>query len=279
MDAGKRSYDNYDGGALVKRARFDDEDNGTQQLVVSSDGKGKGGQLVAAVRRTSGLQAPIMQLAGHDAEVLDIAVDPTGEILASASVDKCINLWKVYGTEDSNFGSLRGQKGAITSVAFPSTGNHLFAGSTDKTVATYDISNGALLRRNRGHTEIVNCVDVTRGGGKRELIASASDDGLIKIWDIDTKSAIDEVELSYPVTAVRWSEDGQQLFIGGIDNDIHVSGPIFTAANFAKLVSASASICARNRCCIHCTDTTTLSHHCQYRQRAHTYCQPRPMTQ
>lgn len=218
---GKRPYENYDGGALVKRARFDDEQDGVQQLVVSSGGKGKGGQMVAAVKRTSGLQAPIMQFSGHGAEVLDVKFDASGEVLASGSVDKSINLWKTYGSDENNFGQLRGQNGAITSIAFPASGSHLFSASTDKTVATFDTSNGVLVRRHRGHRGIVNCVDVTRGG-HRELIASASDDGLIKIWDVETKAPIDQVELGYPVTAVKWSEDAQQLFIGGIDNDIHV---------------------------------------------------------
>lgn len=224
MDSGKRSSDALGGGgALIKRARFEEDgaDSNTQQLVVSQDGKGKG--LVQSIKRTSGLQAPIVQLSGHQGEVLDVKFDASGEILASASTDRSICLWNVYG-ENSNFGVLRGtQKGAITSLAFPSTGtNHLFAASTDKTVATYDTAYGGLVRRHRGHRAIVNAVDVTRGG-RRELIASASDDGLIKVWDVDTKEAIDEVELGYPVTAVKWSEDGQQLFIGGIDNDIHVS--------------------------------------------------------
>lgn len=211
-------------GTVVKRARFEDgdsEENG-QQIVVSSDGKGKG-QLIASVQRTSGLQTPIVSFSGgHDGEILDLKFDATGETLASAGVDKRINLWKVYGSdENSNFAVLKAQNGAITSIAFPGSGPNLTAGSTDRTVATFDTSNGAVVRRHRGHSGIVNCVDVTKGGN-RDLIASASDDGSIKIWDLDSKASIDEVELGYPVTAVKWSQDGQQLFIGGIDNDIHV---------------------------------------------------------
>ncbi|KAK9897458.1 WD40 repeat-like protein [Cystobasidium minutum MCA 4210] len=198
-----------------------DEDSNAQQIVVSSGGKGSG-QLVASIQRTSGLQAPIVSFAGgHDAEILDIKFNASGDVLASAGVDKRINLWRVYGSdEDNNFAVLKAQNGAITSLAFPATGNHLTASSTDKTVATFDIVRGDVVKRHRGHKGIVNDVDVTRGGN-RELIASASDDGTIKIWDLDTKEAIDQVELEYPVTAVKWSQDGQQLFIGGIDNDIH----------------------------------------------------------
>lgn len=237
MDASKRAGDAASGGAIVKRARFEngssgmDEDSNAQQIVVSSGGKGAG-QLVASIQRTSGLQAPIVSFAGgHDGEILDIKFSASGETLATAGVDKRINLWKVYGSEeDKNYAVLKAQNGAITSLAFPASGNHLMASSTDKTVVTFDVSNGEVVRRHRGHQGIVNDVDVTRGGN-RELIASASDDGLIKIWDLETKEAIDEVELGYPVTSVKWSQDGQQLFIGGIDNDIHVSLPPASASS------------------------------------------------
>lgn len=241
MDASKRAGDGQAGGAIVKRARFEngsgmDEDSNAQQIVVSSGGKGSG-QMVASIQRTSGLQAPIVSFAGgHEGEILDIKFNAQGDTLATAGVDKRINLWRVYGNDDNNnFAVLKAQNGAITSLSFPATGNHLMASSTDKTVVTFDTSNGEVVRRHRGHQGIVNCVDVTRGGN-RELIASASDDGLIKIWDLETKEAIDEVELGYPVTAVKWSQDGQQLFIGGIDNDIHVSCVYLPCATYTFIM-------------------------------------------
>jgi Prp8 binding protein len=221
MEGFKRGSDNT-AGQVVKRARFEDPNSRIQELVVSSGGKGNSGQLVASIQRTSGLQTPIVRLDGHGSEVLDVQFSVDGDTLASSSTDKTINLWRTYG-DNSNFGVLKGQQGAVTSIAFPgsSSSPHIFAASTDKTVATFDMTRGQIARRHRGHKGIVNCVDVTRGG-RQELVASAADDGLVKIWDIEAKDPIDEIELGYPVTAIKWSEDGQQLFIGGIDNDIHV---------------------------------------------------------
>lgn len=221
MEGFKRGSDNT-ASQLTKRARFEDPNVRTQELVVSSGGKGAGGQLIASVQRTSGLQTPIVRLDGHSSEVLDLQFSVDGETLASSSTDKTINLWRVYG-DNSNFGVLKGQQGAVTSIALPgsSSSPHLFAGSVDKTVATFDTTTGQIARRHRGHRGIINCVDVTRGG-RQELVASAADDGVVKVWDFEAKNPIDEIELGYPITAVKWSEDGQQLFIGGIDNDIHV---------------------------------------------------------
>jgi Prp8 binding protein len=47
--------------ALIKRQRVEEED-GLQQMIVSSNGTSHKGALIQSVRRTSGLSAPIMAL-------------------------------------------------------------------------------------------------------------------------------------------------------------------------------------------------------------------------
>lgn len=46
-------------------------------------------------------------------------------------------------------------------------------------------------------------MDVQRGGQGRGLIASASDDGTVRVWSQESKEEIEVVELGYPITAVR----------------------------------------------------------------------------
>ncbi|BGP22406.1 hypothetical protein JCM10295v2_001285 [Rhodotorula toruloides] len=210
-----------DSAALIKRQRLADEEVNAQELVVAAPEAGSNkGALIQMVKRTSGLQAPIMCLRGHGAEVLDLAFSPDGDTLASASADKTILLWRVYG-ECQNYGALRLGKGAPTSIAFTSSST-IVAGCTDHTLFLFDLKTGEAVRRFRGHKGIVNSVDVQRGGLGRGLIASASDDGTVRVWSEEAKEEIEVVELGYPITAVKWSEDGQSLFIGGLDNDIHV---------------------------------------------------------
>jgi len=81
-------------------------------------------------------------------------------------------------------------------------------------------------------------MDVSKRG--EEMLVSGSDDGYIgvsiciflrarsaglteeKIWDPRQKEAIDFIETEFPTTAVALSEAGNELYTGGIDNDIKV---------------------------------------------------------
>jgi len=62
--------------------------------------------------------------------------------------------------------------------------------------------------------------------GGRELVLTGGDDGLARVWDLatDTKEPVAEFddERDCPVTAVEWSADGNQCFVGGVDNEVKV---------------------------------------------------------
>lgn len=55
---------------------------------------------------------------------------------------------------------------------------------------------------------------------------TGGDDGIARVWDlsIDTKSPVAEFDdqRDCPVTAVEWSADGNQCFVGGVDNEVKV---------------------------------------------------------
>lgn len=46
---------------------------------------------MAQAPRTSGLQAPVMELSGHSGEIFSAKFDPTGNLIASGGMDRSIS--------------------------------------------------------------------------------------------------------------------------------------------------------------------------------------------
>lgn len=212
--------------ALVKRARQDDSD-GTMQVAISSNGQANSKGLIRSVKRTSSLQAPIVSLSGaHTAEVLDVKFSVDGQMIAAASSDRTISIWQTFG-ENANIGILSGHSKAVTAVAWstsaPQSVPRLFSASADNTLIVWDVLSGSKMRRLRGHKAIVNCVACARAGNSDEgdILASGGDDGKVMLWSTEEKHPLDVISVGYPVTAICFSEDGSQLFVGGLDNQIH----------------------------------------------------------
>ncbi|KFY57981.1 hypothetical protein V496_06277 [Pseudogymnoascus sp. VKM F-4515 (FW-2607)] len=214
MSAEKRPAEDFGSNQLVvKRTNRRDS---TQLAIKNNAGNGA---LIQAQPRTSGLQAPVMELTGHSGEVFAAKFNPEGNYIASGSMDRSIMLWRTYG-DCENYGILNGHKGAVLDLHWSRDSRVLFSASADMHLASWDLETGMRIRRHVGHEEIINCMDVSRRG--EELLISGSDDGCIGIWDPRTKSAVDFIETDFPITAVALSEAGNELYSGGIDNDIKV---------------------------------------------------------
>lgn len=54
------------------------------------------------------------------------------------------------------------------------------------------------------------------------MLVTGSDDGYIGLWDPRQKLAVDFLASDFPITAVALAEAGNELYSGGIDNDIKV---------------------------------------------------------
>ena len=97
-----------------------------------------------------------------------------------------------------------------------------------------DLSTGERVRKLRAHRGIVNALDRSLSGAAGgELIASASDDGTVRVWeggDEGSKQPVAVFEVGCPVTAVCWSADGANIYAGALDNEIHVRLMTLTAA-------------------------------------------------
>ncbi|KAI0407567.1 WD40 repeat-like protein [Xylaria palmicola] len=216
MSAEKRpaADDAGSGQLIVKRQK-----PGTSTALSRRDDAAGSSALVQSVVRTSNLEAPLMELSGHSGEIFSAKFDPIGNLIASGSMDRSILLWNSSGACE-NYGVLTGHKGAVLDLQWSRDSEILYSASADMHLASWDLTSGSRIRRYVGHEEIINAMDISKRG--EELLVSASDDGTIGIWDPRTKNAVDHIETDFPITAVAVSEAGNEIYSGGIDNDIKV---------------------------------------------------------
>ena len=53
-------------------------------------------------------------------------------------------------------------------------------------------------------------------------MCSASDDGSVKVHDIRRRDPVKNYESKFQQTSITWNDMGDQIIVGGIDNEIKV---------------------------------------------------------
>jgi hypothetical protein len=176
-------------------------------------------------------------LHGHIDRVTSVAFSPEGELLASERADSTIRLWDPYTGEYIGPPLISGHNGEVTSLAFNPDGALLASGGCAERMDTGFCSMGEIrlwdahtgeqiVAPLSGHTRSVLSVAFSPDG---ELMASATDEGVIRLHDTDIASWIDracqragrnlttlEWQTFFPNEAYRetcphWSEPGEDL--------------------------------------------------------------------
>lgn len=196
------------------------QDSNSGALVTTNNGDASKQIQVVGVSRTSSLHAPIMQLVGHAGSIFGVAFSPDGQTLATASFDKTIGLWRVFGETCENYSVLKGHNNAVLDVKYSHKGTYIISASADRNVCVWDAETGARKRKFAEHRGIVNCCAVARDDDTRS--ASAGDDGAVKIWDARQRRAAQTISHSFPLTALTFGPTGGSVIAGGIDNVIRV---------------------------------------------------------
>jgi WD40 repeat protein len=87
-------------------------------------------------------------------------------------------------------------------------------------VWVWDANTGTALQTLEGHTSSVTAVQFSPDGSK---LASASDDGTVRVWDANTGTALQTLECyTSSVTAVQFSPDGSKLASASRDDTVRV---------------------------------------------------------
>jgi WD40 repeat protein len=183
----------------------------------------------------------VLTLCGHNEFVKSVAFHPqTPTILVSGSrvcrvpaYENCgIQLWNLQTGQAIQ--TLTDHLHTVNAVLFSPDGTLLASGSADKTVKLWHAETGKLITSLKGHTLAVNALafspqsswgDATRAlsGTSRPILASASTDTTVRLWDLETLQPIRTLTgHTAGVRAVTFSAMGNWLATAGEDRIIRL---------------------------------------------------------
>ncbi|WP_442946533.1 WD40 repeat domain-containing protein [Nostoc sp. 'Peltigera malacea cyanobiont' DB3992] len=110
---------------------------------------------------------------------MGVSFSPNDELLASASWDNTVKLWRRDGTLLKTL--LKGSSDSFNNVTFSPNGELLAAANWDGTVKLWS-SDGKLIKSLNGHRSSVLSVSFSPDG---QTLASASDDKTIILWNLN----------------------------------------------------------------------------------------------
>lgn len=129
-----------------------------------------------------------LALAAHLGPVHCLKYTRDGKYFFSSSADRLIKLWN-HAT-GQNIRAYEGHGKDVLSLALPKENGdaHKFASSSsDKSIMLWDIMSGRVVRRFTGHHQRVNGVDFNDDSS---VVASASYDATVKMWDCKSQSRL-----------------------------------------------------------------------------------------
>ncbi|WP_392533963.1 AAA-like domain-containing protein [Nostoc sp. C117] len=150
---------------------------------------------------------------GHTAAVLAVDVSPDSSIIASASIDQTVKLWRRDGREVA---TLKGHKGGVRAVNFSPDGQTIASGGEDGTIKLWKLD-GTLLKTFKGHTASVWGVAFSPDG---QYLASAGWDRTVRIWKRDGTLLNTFQGYKMGFWGIAWSPDGQIVAAANLEKTV-----------------------------------------------------------
>jgi len=144
----------------------------------------------------------------HTMSVNCLSASPKApRIFASGSADCTIRVWDA--TSADCILTMRCHESPVLSVAVLPDGSGILSGSQDHIIRLWDSSTGTELQQFEFHTDAVCSLAINDSKDLR--FASASKDGVIKIYSISRKVEVMTHESEHKVHTIAFSPDGEVL--------------------------------------------------------------------
>ncbi len=157
-------------------------------------------------------------LSGHKSSVQDLAFDPEGERLASASLDGTVIVWNALSGK--KLLTLTGHKAAIYGVAFSPDGKLLATGHVDGKAIVHDLSSGQIVLTLNGHTAAVHDLVFSPDGFR---LVTVDSDGKAAVWEVPSGRELRTLTAhTTAINCVAFSPDGKRLATAGREGMVKV---------------------------------------------------------
>jgi len=155
-------------------------------------------------------------LRGHRAAVLCLLITADGRRVVSGSWDHDLRVWDLATGQTTS--TLVGHGGPVWGIALLRS-DHAVSASHDSTLRIWNLVTGKMMRELAGHRRPVTTLSVTPDGSR---VASGSQDGTVKTWDVKTGHLIWSREITQAeIVAVSAAPLGR-VIAGALDGRLRV---------------------------------------------------------
>ena len=144
---------------------------------------------------------------GHKLPIFGVKFNPSGKLLVSISADRTAIIWSIDERKQLNTFDMHTD--AILCAQWLND-SVFVTGGADGVIIQYDLSLGSTMQL-KGHTGKVNALAYSKGG----ILASASEDKTIRIWNEDGSCKHVLQEHTDVISDIKWKPDSDRILASG----------------------------------------------------------------
>jgi WD40 repeat protein len=155
----------------------------------------------------------------HGGLIRAVAFAPDGKLLASASHDHTLSVWRL-GPPVRELYRFRGHAGDVLCVAFSGDGRVVASGGADGSVRLWSVQGptaGQEVRALTGKAEAVEALAFSPNG---KVLAAGGDDGVLRLYDARSHDLLKQMSQDRAVRCLAWSADGKAIATNGASHAV-----------------------------------------------------------